>query len=128
MRRRWGRVPRPTHDLATDELRRRASQEPAVDWNNHAWKPVVSGFEVQIDDLALGDSGKDFYGIFSANNSPDLARFPNGVTYQRHADFTTRRLLDTDGTTPVAVSIAPDQVRIAAKIDGMIIEPPISTF
>lgn len=27
------------------------------------WRPVFSGFEVQIDDNALGDQGKDFYGI-----------------------------------------------------------------
>src|SRR5262249_8879117 len=37
--------------------------------------------------------GKDFYGIFSANNTPDMANFPNGVTYQRNANFTTNTLL-----------------------------------
>jgi hypothetical protein len=51
--------------------------------------------------------GKDFYGIFSANNAPDKAHFPNGVVYQRNADFTTRRLLAVDNTTPVNVSIDP---------------------
>jgi hypothetical protein len=65
-------------------------------------------FQPYIGDYAgLAAMGRDFYGIFSANNSPDLARFPNGVIYQRNADFTIRRLLDTDGTTPVAVSIDP---------------------
>ena len=49
--------------------------------------------------------GPTFYGIFSANNTPDMANFPNGVTYQRHADFNTRRLLDVSGANPVAVSI-----------------------
>lgn len=55
--------------------------------------------------------GKDFYGIFSANNSPDLARFPNGVKYQRRHDFNTRRLLDLSGNT-VAVSIDPFFVKV----------------
>ena len=51
--------------------------------------------------------GKDFYGIFSANNTPDNANFPNGVTYQRNADFTSNTLLAGDGTTAVDVSIDP---------------------
>ena len=37
--------------------------EPAFDPGNPAWRPVISGFEVQIDDNAIGDSTKDFYGI-----------------------------------------------------------------
>jgi hypothetical protein len=57
------RFPRPTLDLATAELKRRAANEPAFDPGNPAWKPVITGFEVQIDDNAIGDSGKDFYGI-----------------------------------------------------------------
>jgi hypothetical protein len=57
------RFPRPTLDLATPELRRRAGNEAAFDPGNPAWKPVIAGFEVQIDDNALGDSTKDFYGI-----------------------------------------------------------------
>jgi len=51
--------------------------------------------------------GTTFYGIFSANNTPDLANFPCGVTYQRNADFTTRTLLPVTGTNPVDVSIDP---------------------
>jgi len=51
--------------------------------------------------------GTTFYGIFSANNTPDLANFPCGVTYQRNADFPTRTLLPVTGTNPVAVSIDP---------------------
>ncbi len=50
--------------------------------------------------------GTDFYGIFSANNTPDFANFPQGVTYQRNADFTTHTLHDLQGR-PVAVSIDP---------------------
>ncbi|HXU31306.1 MAG TPA: hypothetical protein VN851_12070 [Thermoanaerobaculia bacterium] len=51
--------------------------------------------------------GKDFYGVFSANNTPDTANFPQGVTYQRRANFTTHQLFRTDGTTVVAASIDP---------------------
>lgn len=51
--------------------------------------------------------GTDFYGIFSASNIPDQANFPNGVTYQRNADFTTHTLLALDSSTHVPVSIDP---------------------
>jgi hypothetical protein len=50
---------------------------------------------------------RDFYGVFCGNNAPDLADFPNGVSYQRNADFAARTLLDLDNLTPVAVSIDP---------------------
>ena len=51
--------------------------------------------------------GQTFFGIFSANNKPDMANFPNGVRYQRNANFVTRTLLNVSGTQPVAVSIDP---------------------
>jgi hypothetical protein len=51
--------------------------------------------------------GKDFHGIFSANNRPDAANFPSGVKYQRNADFAARRLLANNGTTTVPASIDP---------------------
>lgn len=57
------RFPRPALDLATAELQRRAGLEQAFYSGNPAWRPVIAGFEVQIDDNALGDSSKDFYGI-----------------------------------------------------------------
>ena len=50
--------------------------------------------------------GATFYGIFSGNNTPDLANFPHGVTYLRNADFTTHVLTDL-ASNPVAVSIDP---------------------
>ena len=53
--------------------------------------------------LARGDV---FLGIFSANNAPDSANFPQGVVYQRRVDFPTHRLLDGSGAA-VAVSIDP---------------------
>jgi len=56
------RFPRTSLDLS-NALKARIANEPAFDPSNPAWKPVVAGFEVQIDDIARGDSTKDFYGI-----------------------------------------------------------------
>ena len=50
--------------------------------------------------------GNEFRGVFCANNSPDLADFPQGVTYQRAADFNTKTLTDGSGN-PVPISIDP---------------------
>ena len=50
--------------------------------------------------------GTEFRGVFSANNTPDLANFPQGVTYQRAADFSSKTLNDGSGN-PVAISIDP---------------------
>jgi hypothetical protein len=58
--------------------------------------------------------GRDFYGIFSANNTPDMANFPNGVTYQRNANFATKTLLGTNNQTPVSVSIDPFFFKVEA--------------
>jgi hypothetical protein len=66
------------------------------------------GFLPYIGDyIRLQAVGRDFYGVFSGNNTPDMANFPSGIRYQRGADFATRRLLGTDGVTPVAVSVDP---------------------
>jgi hypothetical protein len=51
--------------------------------------------------------GKDFYGVFSSNNTPKMSNFPNGVKYQRNANFTTHTLLGVDNLTPVQSSIDP---------------------
>jgi hypothetical protein len=59
------------------------------------------------DYIYLSALGNTFYGVFSANNTPNMANFPNGVTFQRNADFTTHQLLDVDNKTVVAVSIDP---------------------
>jgi hypothetical protein len=59
------------------------------------------------DYVHLQAVGKDFYGIFSANNTPDNGNFPNGVAYQRNADFNARKLFSAGGTKEVAVSIDP---------------------
>ena len=51
--------------------------------------------------------GTSFYGVFSGNNTPDTANFPQGVTYQRHADFNSKTLFANDGVTHVPISIDP---------------------
>jgi hypothetical protein len=51
--------------------------------------------------------GNDFYGIFSCNNTPSKSNFPQGVKYQRNANFTTQTLLNLDNASPVKPSIDP---------------------
>lgn len=53
-----------------------------------------------------------FFGIFSANNTPDIANFPNGVKYLRNANFANRSLLNVDNHTTVAASIDPFFFRV----------------
>jgi choline dehydrogenase-like flavoprotein len=77
------RFPRPTADLATAELKGRAEHEPAFDPGNPAWKPVIAGFEVQIDDNAIGDGTKDFYGIRPEPNG--LYKNRTGAIYKIQA-------------------------------------------
>lgn len=51
--------------------------------------------------------GRDFYGTFATDNTPDLANFPHGVRYHRNVNFTTKQLLDLTGTTVIPASIDP---------------------
>jgi hypothetical protein len=51
--------------------------------------------------------GKDFYGIFSSDNTPDLANFPSGVTFQRNVDTNTKTLRNFSNTGTVSTSIDP---------------------
>lgn len=48
----------------------------------------------------------EFRGVFSANNTPDMRNFPEGVRFQRSADFSTNRLTDRQGNS-VPISIDP---------------------
>ena len=73
----------------------------AVPVLNPLYGPYLGDYE-QL--LAQGD---DFYGVFCANNTPDLANFPHGVHYQRNADFSTNTLLDVTGLVPIPISIDP---------------------
>ena len=74
----------------------------------------ASTFQPYIGDYAgMVAHGKDFYGVFSANNTPDTANFHASVTYQRYANWTTHTLYaDAAMTTPVAISIDPFFFRI----------------
>jgi hypothetical protein len=59
------------------------------------------------DYIRLVAVGTDLYGVFSGNNTPDATSFPQGIVYQRNANWANRTLLSTDNVTPVAVSIDP---------------------
>jgi hypothetical protein len=77
----------------------------------------ASTFQPYLGDyLYMMAVGETFYGIFSANNTPDKANFPNGVRYQRNANFTTHTLLNLDNVTPVSVSIDPFFFKVTAGI------------
>jgi hypothetical protein len=56
--------------------------------------------------------GTEFRGVFCANNTPDLGNFPQGVTYQRAADFSKKKLTDGSGNT-VPISIDPFYFSVA---------------
>src|SRR5262249_6375316 len=54
----------------------------------HAAQPPIpaASFLPYIGDyIRMLSIGTSFYGVFCGNNTPDLANFPNGVTYQRAA-------------------------------------------
>jgi hypothetical protein len=89
--------------------------QDAVLANVPADTPAASFLPYIGDYVHLLAVGRDFYGIFSANNTPDLANFPSGVTYQRNANFATRTLLGTNNQTPVNVSIDPFFFKVEAE-------------
>lgn len=97
-------------------MRRSAS---GVNWADLVLADTPANTPLKTFDPYLGDYdhllavGPDFCGIFSANNTPDRANFPNGVVYQRVANFTTRKLFKLDGTTPVEPSIDPFFFRVS---------------
>jgi len=59
------------------------------------------------DYIHMMAAGTSFYGVFSANNTPDIANFPQGVTFQRNHDFATKKLLGVNNTTEIPISIDP---------------------
>jgi hypothetical protein len=86
--------------------------------NGSAWTAItlsqapanrpVKDFDPYLGDYEhLMSVGKDFYGVFSANNTPKKANFPSGVVYQRNANWNTNTLLDVDNVTAVGISIDP---------------------
>jgi hypothetical protein len=91
-----------------------------INWSDLILANVPATTPVKTFDPYLGDYdhlvavGQEFFGIFSANNSPNMANFPNGVTYQRNANFATHTLLNVNNVSPVAVSIDPFFFRVLA--------------
>jgi hypothetical protein len=91
----------------------RLSSDGGTTWSDQILCTVPSATPALAFDPYLGDYiylmcvDKDFYGVFCANNTPDNANFPNGVTYQRNANFATKTLLGNDNVTPVSPSIDP---------------------
>lgn len=75
--------------------------------NQSAATPAATFIPYIGDYIHVMAVGKDFYGVFSASNFPDLANFPQGVTYQRNADFVGKVLRNVTNTANVAVSIDP---------------------
>jgi hypothetical protein len=91
-------------ELTTNDF---ASTTSYVLANTPANTPAIT-FNPYIGDyLYMMAVGTSFYGIFSANNTPDKANFPNDVTYRRNHDFATKTLFATDNVTPVQESIDP---------------------
>ena len=101
------RFPRPTFDLPTEELKRRAAHEPAFDPGNPAWKLVIAGFEVQVDDNAIGDGTKDFYGIRPEPNG--LWKNRTGAIYKIQAGD---RIWHLNMNEPAVQNYAPGPVLV----------------
>ena len=59
------------------------------------------------DYIELRSVGPNFYGVFSANNTPDTLNFPNGVKFERNADFKGHFLRDAQDSSSIAISIDP---------------------
>jgi hypothetical protein len=95
------------------ETHLRRSANGGNTWSDLTLATTPAATPVKTFDPYLGDYdhmlavGRDFYGIFSASNVPDMAHFPNGVTFQRNVDFDTRVLLDVNNQHSVPPSIDP---------------------
>jgi hypothetical protein len=61
------------------------------------------------DYIHMMAAGKNFYGVFTADNTPDLTNFPATATviYNRNHDYATQRLLANDNITTVTSSVDP---------------------
>jgi hypothetical protein len=89
-------------------------------WNDTVLCTALSQSPTRTFSPYIGDylhmlaMGKDFYGIFSASNTPDLANFPQGAVYQRNHDFAAKKLFALDGVTVVQPSIDPFFFKVSA--------------
>jgi len=95
------------------ETRFRQSNDGGTTWSNIVLCQTPSNAPVRVFGPYLGDYaglkavGKDFYGVFAANNTPDNANFPNGIAYQRNANFGTNTLRNLANTANIGISIDP---------------------
>ena len=65
------------------------------------------------DYLHMMAVGKDFYGVFPANNTPDPANFPTVFPkYQHNIDTNGKTLLGSNGMTVVDASIDPFFIKV----------------
>ncbi len=91
----------------------RQSVNGGTSWTNQILSQTPANtpaftFTPYLGDYAgLTAVGKDFCGVFSANNTPDNGNFPNGVDFQRNANFTTNNLRNLANTANINVSIDP---------------------
>ncbi|HET9792139.1 MAG TPA: hypothetical protein VFR08_12615 [Candidatus Angelobacter sp.] len=68
--------------------------------------PGYGGSNPVGDYTGLMANGKTFYGVFSANNTPDTANFHANLSYPRNHNFATHTLTDLMGTA-VSISVDP---------------------
>ena len=69
--------------------------------------PNSAGTVFMGDYQDLVTVGRSFYGVFPALNTPNLANFPQGVTFLRNVNFTTNQVRDLANTANVTASIDP---------------------
>ena len=91
----------------------RHSRDHGEHWTDLVLATTPANTPLKTFDPYLGDyamllvRGPDFYGVFCANNTPDLANFPHGVRFQRNVDFPSKTLRAINGVTLVNPSIDP---------------------
>lgn len=83
-----------------------------------AGTPVRSFYPYLGDYMDLMAVGQNFYGVFSTSNTPDMDRFPQGVTYHRNVNWATSQLLDLT-SNPVNESIDPFFYKVTELPDSL---------
>lgn len=78
--------------------------------------PVIQPYIGDYIELRAVD--QNFYGVFSAANTPDTLNFPNGVVFQRNVDLTQKLLKNAHGGTTIGVSIDPFFFSVGPKDDS----------
>jgi hypothetical protein len=99
-----------------------------TDWEDFILATTLASQPSKKFDPYLGDyaqllaDGTDLIGVFCASNYPDHGNFPNGVQYQRNADFLGHKLLNFDNSIEVPVSIDPFFFRITEALLGVTVK------